>query len=383
MDHHQQTRTAQRSRASLIVMIVLAFLLMGAAVVLVVSLPDDVAWQLPTLSTADSSLDVTGFACSAAEAQMLYPFAEGIMKLSGSRVAFLNIQGNEQYAVEMDFAAPFAVQNDTLFLAADRDGHAYVMLDAGGERFRGTLAGRINGASLSPEGYLAIIQDQSNSTGVVTLFAPDTGNKLFDCYFPESGYVLSVAFPPAGGCFDVALVNTAAAAARPIIKRFSMDGQPLGQRLPDLTELYPLIAYDAAGRPVLCGAANLAALTYEQENLIWQRRFQQILAVRGTPAGLLVLATDVLDGPVNLHCLNQDGKDQYVLAAGDALAGLAVAGDRFAVASGIRISLADSRSGAMIREHEVSAEIIRIGFSGHQKLTVVTRNGVHQLKLSK
>lgn len=364
-------------------MIVLAFLLMSAAVVLVVSLPDDVAWQLPTLSTADGNLDETGFACSAAEAQMLYPFGEGIMKLSGSRVAFLNIQGNEQYAVDMDFSAPFAIQNDTLFLAADRDGHSYILLDADGERSRGTLAGRISSASLSPEGYLAIVQDQSSSTGAVTLFAPDSGAKLFDCYFPESGYVLSVAFPPSGGCFDVALVNTAAAAARPIIKRFSLAGQPLGQRLPDLTELYPLIAYDAAGRPVLCGAANLAALTYEQENLIWQRRFQQILAVRSTAAGLLVLAADVLDGPCNLHSLNQEGKDRYALAIGDSMAGLAFAGDRVAIGGGTRISLVDSRSGTIILEHEVTAEIIRIGFSSPQKLTVVTRAGVHQLKLSK
>ncbi|HBP37861.1 MAG TPA: hypothetical protein DD640_03815 [Clostridiales bacterium] len=381
MDHHQPTRTAQRSRASLIVLIVLAFLLLAAAAVLVASLPDDAAGQLATAETTDDGLDKTGFACSASEAQLLYPFGAGVMKLSGTQVSFLDITGHEQFAADASFTNPFAVQTETLFLAADRDGYSYILFDTAGERRRGTLKERIAGASVSADGYLAIIQDQSSGTGIVTLIAPDTCEELFDCYFPESGYVLSVSFPPEGDCFDVALVNTSASAARPIIKRFSMTGEPIGQRMPDLDGLYPLITYDAAGNPVICCATGLAALTYGDDDLVWQRQFQQILAVRQSSGGLFVLAAESIDGPSSLYCLKSDGQDLFSLPAGEALADLDLNGSCVAVSGGTRVIAADSQTGEILLERDVSAEIIRIGFAGRKLLTVVTRSGVHALTI--
>ncbi len=381
MDHHRQTKTARRSRASLIILITLAFLLMAAAVVLVVSLPDDEAWQLPTATSEPAGLSDAGFSCEAAEAQFLYPFGAGVMKLTRNRAAFLDLQGNELYAVDLDYSTPFAVSGSGLFLAADRDGHAYVLLSATGTCYAGTLPGRISGASISPDGYVAIVQDQSDSTGVVTLLAPNTGAKLFDCYFPESGYVLSVSFPDQGGCFDVALLNTSASTAQPIIKRYSLEGKPLGQLKPDLTELYPLIAYDGQKHLVLGGAANLAALSYDQGAILWQRSFHQILAVRTVPAGLLVLASDEQDGQFKLHLLQPDGKDKTVLPAGDTITNLAVAGNRAALGCGTRIIAADSQTGTVILDKEAAAEVIRVGFTDSKTLIIITRNGVHRLSL--
>ena len=209
MDQHPNKRPAQRSRASLIVLIMLAFLLMIAAGVLVASMPDDQVGQQTTTEATAGNPDDSGFSCAASEAQQIYPFNSGVMKMTGTRAAFLDIHGAEQYSVDVAFSSPFCVSNGSFFLAADRDGHSLVMLDSKGERFRATVEGRISGAAIREDGYLAVVQDQSDSTGVVTIFAPGNSGKLFDVIFAESGYVLSVSFPSGEDSFDVTLVNTA------------------------------------------------------------------------------------------------------------------------------------------------------------------------------
>ena len=382
MDHHQPTRSAPRNRASLIILIVLAFLLMAAAVVLVVSLPDNSAWQDST-ETADA-LDVagTGFACEAAEAQQFYPFGTGVMKLTGTRIAMLDIQGIESYGVDVTYAAPFCVKNDSFFLAADRNGHAFVMLDAGGELFRGTLNGRISGASISPDGYLALVQDQNSSTGVISIYAPVTGDKLFDCYFPESGYALSVSFPPEGGCFDVALINTSASTAKPIVNRYSLKGEQLGQWRPELSDLYPLIEYDPDQNPVLCGAASCAAISSENGSVLWQKNFQQILAARTARTGLLVLAADRMDGSCNLFLIKANGQSSSGMAIGDAITNLAVLENFAAMGSGTRVVVVDAGKDEVIIDQEMKAEVIRVGFADAKTLTIVTRTGVRRLSIN-
>lgn len=382
MDHHQPTRSAPRNRASLIVLIVLAFLLMAAAVVLVVSLPDDSAWQDSTETTAVLDVSGTGFACDAAEAQQFYPFGAGVMKMNGTRVAMLDILGVESFGADVEFSSPFCVKNDSFFLAADRNGYAYVMFSADRELFRGSLTGRISGASISPDGYLALVQDQSDSTGVISIFAPSTGEKLFDCYFPESGYALSVSFPPGGGCFDVALLNTSASAARPIVSRYSLKGEQLGQWRPDLSDLYPLIEYDSDENPVLCGASSLAAISDDNGSILWQKNFQQILTARTTQTGLLVLAADRMDGSCSLFQLKAGGNAGSGLPIGDAVTNLAVLDDHAAIGTGTRVVVIDTGKVQSILDQEMKAEVIRVGFASPDTLTVVTRTGVRRLKIS-
>lgn len=379
MDHHQPTKTAQRSRASLIVLIVLAFLLMAAAVILVTNLPDDNAWQVTADTTAAGAGLISGFSCTSAEAQQMTPFAGGVMKMTGSRLTYLDLAGAEIYSVDVDFTSPFAVQQGDWFLAADRDGHAYVLLTPTGEAGRGTLAGRISGGAIGRNGEIALVQDQIDSTGLVTVLEAGTGNPVFHCEFPESGYVLSVSFSPDGGYFDVALVNTDASAVHPVIKRFSVAGEQQGQRLPDLDSLYPLIAYDQAGHPVLCSSTDLAALSYKQDELIWQAAFFRIESVLSTDDGLLVLASARADDKINLYYLQDDGKVPAGLVVGDTATIPAVSGHLTVIGSGTRLMVVDGRTGKLVDDRQLAAEIIRAGFADAQNLTVVTRTGVYHV----
>ena|GEM_PF-1119032 len=379
MDQHPNKRPPQRSRASLIVLITLAFLLMIATGVLVASLPDDPAWQQETTVTSAPSPNGTGFAATAVEAQQMFPFRDGVMKVTSTRIAFLDIRGHEQFAADADFEAPFNVSNGNYFLVADREGHGLILLDSSGEIYRATVDGRISGAAVRSDGHLAIIQDQSESTGAVSIFAPDRATKLFDVIFAESGYVLSVSFPADSDSFDVTLVNTASSSARPVIKRYSLQGRQLGERRPDLTGIYPLAAYAGPDQLVLCGTATLAAMTYTNDNLAWQANYQQISAVRSASDGLLVIATDEQDGFSSLELLKPDGQSKFKTKVGASVANLDLMGTTACLSNGTHVLIVSLTDGSIQLDQDVAAEVTRVAFAQDGSLTVITRSGVLRL----
>ena len=371
----------KRSRASLIILIVLALLLMASVVFLVYHLPDDDAWQLMARPEEAIIPEDIGFDCEPVEAQRLYPFGEGLYKVSISRVARLDNQGHERFAADIDFKAPFVVSDESHFLVADREGHQMLMLGEHGELYKTSVEGRISSANISSRGYVLIVQDKANSTGVVSLFAPETGRHLFDIHFPESGYVLSASFSPSGDYFDISILNTASATAVPIIRRYNLEGQALGQRMPDLAGLYPLIFYSSDDQIVLSGANSLVALAYDHSDLLWQRHFNQILSVFDADRHLYVIAAAELDGPYALFKISGSGEMSELIHIGEAPAAIDHQSNLAAIASGTRVMVIDLTSGALLFEKQLPAEIIRLRFTNESALLVVVRTGVRRVEI--
>jgi len=381
MSQYRRSTKHQRSRASLIIVIVLAFLLLAAAVVLVYSMPQE-SPALPTTETAPTqpALDL-GFACDAVEAQKLYPFLDGVVKLTANRLACLSIQGEEIFASELNMASPYCVQKDRWLVAADRDGNSYTCINGQGVLYSGSRPGRISGVAINQDGMVALIEDRPDSKGVISVLAPDTGQLLFELFLPESGYVLSVSFDPTGAFFDIALLNTDGATVRPMIKRYSTAGAMIGQRIPDLSEIYPLVVYDQAANPVLCSAQDLAAVSYTSEEILYQQKFTQIQAVAQTDKGLMVLATEQLGGKLWLYPLRKDGQTDTALAIGEQVTDLAGNGPLVAMGSGTRVLVYDAGKRAIIFEQNMAVDVLRVGLGDDRTLTVVTRNGVHRLAI--
>lgn len=376
MLHRPQNQTLQRNKASLIVLIMLAFLLMIGTGILVSQLPEDEAWQL-TRESGATERQLTGFVCDAAEAQTLYPYQDGLIRLTPERVTCLDILGNERFAVDIDYAAPYLVCNGPWLLVADREGTGYAMLTPDGEAWHGRLNGTISGGAVSGDGQAALIQDLQDSTGVVTLLEAKTGRQLFDCHFSQSGSVLSVRFSPDGASFDVNLVNTDGSAIYPVLKRYSIEGNQVGQLLPELTDLYPVLLHDAVGNPVLGGYAALAALTYETGQPLWQQSYARIYALSAARSGLWVLAGERLNSLAALYQIDQDGQETKVLDVGETALGPVISDEWVAVGNGTRLTVLNS-SGKTILEENMADELVRFDFSG-DSLIIVTTGGVSRL----
>ncbi len=373
----------KRSKASLILLIMLALLLLSSAVMLAANIPEETVLPDQTQPLETASLASNGFDCDAIEAQKLYPFADGVVKLTPNRLAYLAIDGSEVFSVEIAMASPFAVYSAQRLVAADREGTSFVVIDKEGVVFSGQRDGRIVGAAFSPDQTLALIEDRHNSTGVVSILDPLSGQLKFECFFPESGYVLSVQFTPDGSNFDVALMNTDGMSVKPLLKRFSTQGEAIGQRLFDLDGIFPHVVYDRKQNPILCGNTQLAGLNYDQENLVFTSEIARIDSVIGTSSDPVVLASERLSDKLSIYSLKSDGQIVRVGDAGDDPTALAVTGDWVAFGSGTTVLTYDAKEEQMIYESNLASEIVRVGFVNPDLLTVITATGVRQIAISK
>ena len=53
-----------------------------------------------------------GFNCEYSEAQKLYPFGDGVMKVTGERIAYITLSGNEIYSLGINYQNPSCITND-------------------------------------------------------------------------------------------------------------------------------------------------------------------------------------------------------------------------------------------------------------------------------
>lgn len=371
----------KRSRASLILLITLALILLALSIFLASSIPQETILPDQTQPLETAALANAGFDCDALEAQKLYPFADGVIKLTPNRLAFLSLDGSEVYSVEIAMASPFAVYSSERFIAADREGTSFVVVDQEGVVYQGQREGRLAGAAFSSDQTLALIEDRHNSTGVVSVLDRLTGQLLFECFFPESGYVLSVQFAPDGQSFDVALMNTDGVTLKPMLKRFSITGEALGQRMIDLEGIFPQIIYDRDQRPIICSHTQLAGVDYNQESFRFQAELARIEAVIGTDAQSVLLASELLSDKLSIYSLSSDGQLVQVQEIGESHTALTARASQVAFGSGTRILICDAKNGQIIEEQNLAADVVRVGFAGENRLTVITATGVRQIAL--
>lgn len=382
MSYQRSFRPNQsRSRASLIVLIVLAFLLMIAAIVLALSIPDESSWQETSAPAFIQPVLDTGFDCTAVEAQTLFPFGQGVVRLAQNQITYLNIQGTELFSDELEMNAPFSIKAGPYLLAADRDGHSYAVITEQGVVYKGSLGGKIAGAALREDGHLALIEDQTDGHGVVRMFQPETGLKLYDCYFPESGYVLSVRFAYGQEAFDVALLNTNGSILQPVFKRYHMDGRELGQLMPDMDVILPLIDYNTDQAMVAVGMSELVGLAYEQDQSLYNQSFHQIQTLLRTEFALAVIANERFGGNWQLYLINEKGEPGIGLDIGDSVTPPASLDERLVIGSGTRLLVYDHKEKGWLMDQNLPAEIVRADFSAAGSLTVVTRSGVRRFQI--
>lgn len=383
MVNQRKTYTAaRRSRASLIVLIVLALLLIIAAIVLASSLPDEIDLPDETMPVLAQPVLDTGYEIDQLQAQNTWPHGEGAVRLTNNQLTFLNIQGQEIFSTQAELAAPFCVQAGDYLLAADRDGHNYVMIDKNRVLFSGNLPGRIVGAAVREDGWLALIEDQTDGHGIVRIYQPDTGLKLFDCYFPESGYVLNVAFSPTEDVFDVALINTDGSSVQPVYKRYGLDGKEQGQLMPEEALIMPMLSYDSSSQLIAAGQNSIVGMDYNNDQPVSVQEFAEIRTMSSYDGGIVLLANERKGDKWSLYIKTAKADWSEGYETGEDITVPAVRGQRLAIGSGTRIKVFDIKKREWLMDQNLAVDIVRVGFATDDALTVVTQDGVHRLSLS-
>jgi hypothetical protein len=383
MENKRRTYSApRRSRASLIVLIVLALLLMIAAIVLAASLPDEIDLPDETSPVISQPKLDTGYDTDYLQAQNSWPHMDGAVRLTNNQLSLLNIQGQEIFSSQAELTAPFCVTAGKYLLAADRDGHNYLMINDERVLFSGNLPGRIVGAAVRADGWLALIEDQTDGHGIVHIYEPDTGLKLFDCYFPESGYVLSVAFSPYEDVFDVSLLNTDGSSLQTVFKRYRLDGQEMGQLMPESQNILPMIVYNEDAQLIVGGQTEIRALDYDKQEPVYISQFNDIKTMLTYDNGYAFLARERIGDRWSLYIKENNSSTTAAYETGEDLTVPVVRGNLLAVGSGTYIKVFDLDKREWLLDQNLAVEIIRVGFASDSSLTLITRTGVRRLNLS-
>ena len=174
-----------------VIVMIFTFLLIMSLVLLYLS-----GTKEKSLQGAEQQIKLSsqgGFNCEYSEAQKLYPFGEGVMKVTNERIAYLTLSGNEIYSVGVNYKNPSCITYRDTCLVYDLDGYSFCVLNKENLVYTSPTSNQIKGASLSQSGYASIITADEKSYGDVFIF-DEAGNLLSQWSSNVSGYPLAVAF---------------------------------------------------------------------------------------------------------------------------------------------------------------------------------------------
>ena len=353
------------------------FVLVGAliigAVLLMVLFPKEDVWIDPNEMNINNPSQ-SGFACDAIEAQKLYVFGNGLIKISRDRVSYLDLKGNELFGEVVSMESPFCKISQTKALIGDSKGFEYLVLDFEKIIYKATAKGTLDYGSINDSGYVALVMDEPGIKGVTRILKPD-GTGLFSWESAESGYILSCEINPASQLVDVALVNTDGALVAPMLKRFGINGEAKGQFLPQVTQILPMLLYDADMNPVICGSSDIVCFDGTKEK--YHVNFSKIYTSQTSDYGILVIAKKQVNDIPRLYLIKNDGSLTEGVSLSEEITPLAVKGPKVAVGSGNSIVTISIEKMKELSRTPVSASPIRVGFSSlTSQIIVIARDGV-------
>ncbi len=321
-----------------------------------------------------------GFSCEYAEAQKLYPYYEGVIKITDKRVAYLTLAGNEVFSTEVTYANPQCYVKGNMAVVFDANGFSFTVLKGEELLFTKPTSDKIKSVTLSDSGLCAVITEGRDSFGELLVYNT-VGDILFKWSSYNSGYPLSCSFNDSEDMMAVSTINTNGAEYKPYIKLFSLTDVNGNLSVSD----YAYYTFDTAD--------ILSTVIYVQDDLlafssegIYQVNNDELQLI-GTDFGTINYVTRVGN---NIYVIYSEGVNQlnklavittsggtiYNSAIGSEVNAVNTDGYKYAVCIDKRIFVYN-KSGDVLADISVDEEILRIGFIGSDKLVVVSTSGVH------
>ncbi len=327
----------------------------------------------------------SGFSCEYSEAQKLYPFSDGILKVTATRVAYLSMSGTEVYGVDIKMDKPFCVINGTRALVADSGGYFCILLDAKGEIYQKQMTGAISFGALSKNGLVGLIMEQTDTKGAVYLLDA-TGEFLAQWNSVESGYPVSISFSPNQKAVDIALVDTDGSSMQPRLKQIGLpsgteDKKPkdLSLYTPDVSSILSSISYLGNDRTILAGISDLLCFSGDKIQSI--STYGQIFSVISVGDGIVVIFTDGLGQEARMEYIGSDFVRGNSVVLGNSFIDAQVEGGKVIIAVDDKILLMDAATLKTEKTVTVDQEILKIGFNSDGTIVVVTADSVRNLTI--
>ena len=368
-----------RRGLTITVMIFATLLIVSIALIFVVSK------KIDSMSGADAQIKLSaqgGFSCEYSEAQKLYPYAEGVIKVTSERIAYLNLSGTEVFSHAVSYQNPQCVTFGDYVVVFDRDGYSFTVLDQDGIWYSKPTVNPIKAVQMSDDGFTAVISGGSDSFGEVTLF-DKSGNQIAVWTSYNSGFPVCCAFNADSTRFAVSTINTSGAVIVPYVRVFSITKTVKGYEVNDdavyKTDDNVIFAYVCyVGKKLCCFSAN-ALYEVKDDNLARMNfDFSAIGYVKKVGNNLFVTYSDGISQLNKLAIINSSDSVIYDSNIGSNIVCVAQGNGIYAINVDRRVFIYNA-SGVITNDYSVDEDIIRMSFLSGNKLCVVSTGGVHTI----
>lgn len=373
------SQTVIRRGLTIAVMIFATLLIVSIALIIVVSK------KIDSMSGADTQIKLSaqgGFTCEYSEAQKLYPYGDGVIKVTSERIAYLNLSGSEIFSHTISYQNPQCVTFGDYVAIFDRDGYSFTILDQSGVWYSKPTTNPIKSVQMSDNGFTAVISGSSDSFGEVSLYDKN-GNQIAVWTSYNSGFPVCCAFNSDSTRLAVSTINTSGAVIVPLIRVFSINKTAKGYEVEDdavfTTDdsvIFASICY--VGNKLCCFTSN--ALYEAKDGILTQMNFDfsAIGYVKKIGNNLFVTYSDGISQLNKLAIINSSDSVIYNSNIGSNIICVAQGNGYYAINVDRRVFVYNS-SGVITNDYSVDEDIIRMNFLSGNKLCVVSTGGVHTI----
>ena len=380
-----QTTTKKRHRFATPLLVILCVILAAVSIILVYMLRNHFEAKNGAKEQLRLSA-IAGFDCEYTEAQQLYPFQNGLLKVSTKRVAYLSISGNEIFSVDMEMSNPSVVFAGPYAMIADTEGFLCAMFSEDGLIYSSHMTGKIGSIALAPSGLSAVIIDEGESFGCVYMMEKD-GSFLAKWSSYESGYPLALAFAPDESTLSVTLVDTDGSQMIPHVKIFSIPSDRTTARpteyafySPVITDVMPLLAYMSTNRLAVAGIGDVVLIGDGKCDPV-NPPFPCVYSIFSYSGGCGVIYSEGVDQPLHLTTFNGNGGKIGDIQLGNEVLDYDVSGNQALIAADDSIFLVDLSRAHISSTIPVDEPVLRVAFFGSKNICLVTSAGVREITL--
>ena len=380
-----QTTTKKRHRFATPLLVILCVILAAVSIILVYMLRNHFEAKNGAKEQLRLSA-IAGFDCEYTEAQQLYPFQNGLLKVSTKRVAYLSISGNEIFSVDMEMSNPSVVFAGPYAMIADTEGFLCAMFSEDGLIYSSHMTGKIGSIALAPSGLSAVIIDEGESFGCVYMMEKD-GSFLAKWSSYESGYPLALAFAPDESTLSVTLVDTDGSQMIPHVKIFAIPSDRTTARpteyafySPVITDVMPLLAYMSTNRLAVAGIGDVVLIGDGKCDPV-NPPFPCVYSIFSYSGGCGVIYSEGVDQPLHLTTFNGNGGKIGDIQLGNEVLDYDVSGNQALIAADDSIFLVNLSRAHISSTIPVDEPVLRVAFFGSKNICLVTSAGVREITL--
>ena len=333
----------------------------------------------------DGQKEAAFFACDYAEAQSLYPMPEGLLRLSSEKLSFLSFSGTETAAVSVSMGNPKCVIAGDYAVIFDDGGFTYSVFKEKDFVYAQHSQGTIYSAQISVNGVCALLTDSPGSKGSVEV-SDKSGNLISRWESVESGYPVGLALSADGRYLSISLLNTDAVVLQSYVKRFSIetkDGKmqmtKVGDHmLPDALA-FPMIVQEGSTL-YLSGPTAVVRIREDHAPEVVEN-IGQVFSVFPVGDTVGVVYSDGLGRDIRYATVDWGrlGLSENSVFLGNQLMDTDRVGGDLIVAADDSVLRIDLLSAVILDSREMSAELIRAGFTARQSVICVTHLGVEEI----